>query len=51
MLCQAQYKSMGTPTQPNSVSKMNFMKANLWREKTELLNLRLFKLARANVLL
>ena len=30
---------------------MNFMKDDLWREKTELLNLRLSKLARAKVLL
>ena len=30
---------------------MNFMKDDLWREKTELMNLRLSKLARAKVLL
>ena len=29
--------------------KMNFMKDDLWREKTELLNLRLSKLARAKI--
>ena len=31
--------------------KMNFMKDDLWREKTELLNMRLSKLARAKGLL
>ena len=30
---------------------MNFMKDDLWREKTELLNLRLCKVTRAKVLL